>query len=178
MATRRTAAEWSEIVDSFKKSGQSISAWCKEHGFSEKTMGAHVRAEGKTRSKGIRNAQEWGELIAEQKQSGLGRGEWCKKHGVSADLMTKAESRQKARDAREKDSAGQAWVPLTTGEQESIPVGKTEETGWGVRIRSNGLEIEVHADYPATKLAALLERLVKSCQEMASRYTWPAARQT
>lgn len=160
MAIRRTSEEWTKIVESYKKSGQTISAWCEEHGINAKTMSAHVLSEGTVKQKVKRTAQEWGELIARQKRSGLGRSEWCRKHGVDSGLMARAERRQ---STREQGTTDLTWIELGVENQPAIAPVKKEETRWGVRIRSNGLEIEVHTEYPAAKLAVLLERLVKSC---------------
>jgi hypothetical protein len=107
-----------------------------------------------------RTAEEWGELIEQQQLSGMRRGEWCRKHGVNPDLMAKAESRQKARDDT---TADLTWVEVSDENQITPSPMEKEEADWVVRIRSNGLEIEVHAKYPAHALATLLERLVKLC---------------
>jgi len=160
MVIRRTPGEWAEIVESFKKSGQTQVAFCREHGINEKTLGAHVRAESERKQIVKRSAEEWITLIAEQQSSGMNRTAWCKKQGISPDSMTSAEKRLKSQIQAEPRPE---WVELNLkGKAEALSVQK-EEIPCGLKIRSGSLEIEAPTGYPVEKLAFLIERLVKQC---------------
>ena len=161
MIIRRTNTEWAEIVEEYKKSGKTMTAFGREHGINLKTLGGHIRkgtVDTEQRSR-QRSAEEWSVLIDRQKSSGLNRTAWCKGHGISPDTMTTAERRIKAQ--AEKPITETEWVELgpeskTTGLPE-----KKEEEGWGLRIHSGGLTIEVNIDYPMEKLSGVIERLVR-----------------
>jgi lambda repressor-like predicted transcriptional regulator len=73
MVTRRTPAEWADIVAAFKKSGQTQASFCREHGINEKTLGAHVRGRESVKPMIKRSAEEWRTLITEQRSSGIYR---------------------------------------------------------------------------------------------------------
>jgi transposase-like protein len=162
VAVRRTEAEWAKIIEAFKASGQTQASFCREHGISEKTLGAHVRArtEPKAERKQLikRSTEEWLSLIAEQRESGINRNAWCREHGINADSMTSAEKRL---SARIQTSPKPEWVELNP--KAAVLSVREEEASWGIRIRGIGLDIEVNTDYPVEKLAILLRNLVKQC---------------
>ena len=92
MVVKRTKAEWSEIMNTYKKSGQTMAAWCRENGVNAKTLGAHMNAEKKNR-RSSRTLEEWKILSEAQKSSGLGLSDWCKANGINENTMWSAESR-------------------------------------------------------------------------------------
>jgi len=153
MVVRRTKAEWAKIVEEYKKSGQTQAAFCKEHELNPKTLGAHVRA-GQSK----RSTKDWAALIKSQKTSGLTRAAWCKEHGISPDTMATAERRLNAKAQTIEDPE---WVELSAKDPSEAAQMEKEPADWSIRIRGARLEIEVNAAYPAEKLAALIERLVK-----------------
>jgi transposase-like protein len=165
MVVRRTKEEWTEIIEAYRQSGQSQTAFCREHGLSAKTLGAHIRKskvrEGATQKAPIkRSPEEWARLISEQDASGMSRAAWCRKHGVSPDSMTSAEKRLKAKfeDRRESE-----WLEFRSGGEASKPGIQKGNENSGIMIRSGGVDIEVSADYPVEKLAILIGKLVKMC---------------
>jgi transposase-like protein len=103
MVVRRTKAQWAEIMNEYKKSGQTMASWCKENGVNVKTLGAHMIAEGKTPKKG-RTLDEWKLLIEKRKSSGMGYSAWCKANGVNKNTMFSAEKRiARSQKAKEKN---------------------------------------------------------------------------
>ena len=67
----RTESEWAEILEACEKSGQSRSAWCREHGINVKTMANHVyKKRNGVESNAKRSLHEWPALIDTQKSSG------------------------------------------------------------------------------------------------------------
>jgi transposase-like protein len=154
----RTQEEWAAIVEAFKQSGQTQTAWCKEYGIHPKTLGAHLRGRRIGQNQIKRGAEEWAVLIAQQKASGMNRMAWCREHGISSDSMTSAEKRINARD---KNVSGPEWAELTLGAKAAAPPCQKGGTNCGVKICSGGFEIEFGSDYPVEKLATLIGRLVK-----------------
>lgn len=185
MVVHRTTAEWVQLVEDYKQSGQTMAMWCREHGISAKTLGGHVHGRG-AEKKG-RSLSEWSILLERQKVSGMSRSAWCKEHGVKADAMTKAESRLKAQEAPIPGPEKLEWVELGAGvaadeeetEPESKPQPKTKakleektssaptlekrEPCFSIKIRSGNVEMEAEGGYPVEKLAYLVERLAKKC---------------
>ena len=162
MTVRRTKAEWAEIIDAFKKSGQTQTAFCREHGLSAKTLGFHVRSgmeQGKAKKPIQRSEETWTALISQQRASGMNRHAWCIKHGVSPDSMTSAEKRLMARP---QDASDSGWMEFNLAKVR-VPPPRNENANWGIRIRKEDLDIEVSTDYPVENLATLIERLVKQC---------------
>jgi len=160
MVTRRTPAEWADIVEVFKKSGQTQASFCREHGINEKTLGSHVRGRESGKPMIKRSAEEWRALITEQRSSGINRNAWCKKKGISPDSMTSAEKRL---GVKAQTSLKPEWVEFApkTGTRDR-PL-QNRNASWGVKICGGNIEIEVDTDYPVEKLVILLERLVKQC---------------
>jgi len=164
MVVRRTEAEWAEIVGAYKKSGQSQIEFCREQGINIKTFGAHVRTGSllKTGQRQLtkRSTEEWLSLITEQRSSGENRSVWCKKRGISPDSMMSAEKRL----SNEIQTVSKPeWVELNASTKQTAFTSQEEETSWGIRIRGHGLNIEMNANYPVEKLAALLRNLVNPC---------------
>jgi transposase-like protein len=162
MAIRRTAEEWERIVEEYRRSGQTVTAWCKEHGVNAKTMGPHLREVPGRRQQRKRSAEEWERLIEEQRSSGLSRNAWCRKHGVSADSMTSAEKRL---SSQRPTTQRPEWVEYNAGGKGSEGLkgfGKREMSA-GMKIRAGGIEIEIDGQYPVEKVTELLGRLVKEC---------------
>lgn len=165
MVVRRTKEEWAGIIVAYKESGQSQTAYCREHGLSVKTLGAHIRKskvrEGGTQKAPIkRSAEEWVRLISEQQTSGMNRTAWCRKHGVSADSMLSAEKRLKIWTQGDPESK---WMEFNLGAEATKQPSINGNTDWGIRMRGGGLEIEVSAGYPVEQLAVLIGKLVKVC---------------
>ncbi|MCL1810573.1 MAG: hypothetical protein FWG42_12530 [Clostridiales bacterium] len=160
MVTRRTPAEWADIVEAFKRSGQTQASFCREHGINEKTLGAHVRGRESVKPMIKRSAEEWRTLITEQRSSGINRNAWCKKKGISPDSMTSAEKRL---GVKTQPSLKPEWVEFSPEAEITKLSRQKAAASWGVKIRGGNIEIEVDADYPVEKLVILIERLVKQC---------------
>ena len=159
-STTRTKAEWTEIVDAYRASGQTQAAYCRERGISAKALGNHLRQGGAPQKPVTRSNKEWEKMIAGQKSSGLSRAAWCRMKGINADSMLSAERRI---NAKRKDSLGTGWMELEPVHKGIATGLQHEDSCWGMRIRNGGLEIEVSANYPVEKLAALIEKLVAQC---------------
>jgi transposase-like protein len=163
MVAHRTKSEWAEIVEAYKESGQSQTAFCREHGINAKTLGNHLhkrvrKKQSTKRNTTKRSAEEWLALIEEQRASGMNRAAWCRENGINVDAMGSAEKRLSTRLSKESEPV---WLELTSDVgMETIPLQK-DSTDWGIKIRNGDLEIEVNAGYSVDKLAALIERLVK-----------------
>jgi transposase-like protein len=91
MAVQRTKAQWAEIIEEYKKSGQTMASWCRENGVNAKTMGNYVNA-GKVKRK-VRTLYEWGVLFEKQKSSGMSISGWCRENGVKEKAMRTAASK-------------------------------------------------------------------------------------
>jgi hypothetical protein len=158
MVTRRTPAEWAEIVEAFIKSGQTQVAFCQEQGLNIKTLGAHIRKGARGKQIIKRSEEEWIALITEQQSSGINRNAWCKKKGISPDSMTSAEKRL---GRKNQPSLRPEWVEFPPDAKMVSPTHQKGDTNRGVKIRSGNLEIEADIGYPIENLAILIERLVK-----------------
>ena len=156
MAHKYSKAEWAVIVEEYKKSGQSQVAFSKEYGISPKTLGAHLRKE-KEATKNTRSLEEWSVLIDTYKSSGMTRAAWCRKHGIRPDTMTSAERRLASHP---QPISKPKWVELNTKTESPVVSVKEDSENYGIRIIGSNLKIEIDANYPVEKLAALLERLV------------------
>jgi len=128
MVVKRTKAEWSEIMNTYKKSGQTMAAWCRENGVNAKTLGAHMNAEKKIR-RSSRTLEEWKILSEKQKSSGLGLSDWCKANGINENTMWSAESR------------------LAQSQQSKVKV--SEQESESSTVKSNWVEVKVLESEPA-----------------------------
>jgi transposase-like protein len=121
MVVRRTEAQWEEIVDDYKKSGQSMAAWCRENGLSAKTLGFHMNKGKKAVTKRQRTSDEWRALIEKRKSSGLSMSSWCRANGINENTMWSAESRfakiQASEGIKQEPSSATAdWVEVNISE--------------------------------------------------------------
>jgi hypothetical protein len=163
MGTKRSKEEWEAIVKEYRKSGQSIRAWSIEHGYSEKTLSAHVRGlPGRTRETQRRTDGEWGALLREQASGDMSRAVWCRKNGINADAMRSAERRL---EPSERKPGAQEWA-LAVG-TEDAPAGIPRENSAAEQILPDGvvgirigkIEIKAGSSYPAENLACLIGKL-------------------
>jgi lambda repressor-like predicted transcriptional regulator len=183
MAFQRTKEEWTKIVEEFKDSGQTMTAFCAEHGINMKTLGNHVYRDraGVEEPVKKRSLKEWGALIEAQRDSGMTMADWCRQHGITPDTMRTAAKRIKA-SAESIDKT--RWVELNDEGKQKIhslekkedilkprrpcthdkPISSDRLDGAGcgsIKIRAGELEIEVDASYPIEKLSILIERLAR-----------------
>ena len=159
MAVRQTKAEWAEIVEAFKNSGQTQVDFCRKHGLNAKTLGFHVRGSSEQKQK-KRSSQEWSVLIDKQKSSGMSRLAWCKANGINEKAMRTAERRLLIQSQM---VSGPKWIELGSSVEAEVIATTQEKVSCGVRILGKNLEIEISSEYPVEKLAALIGKLVNLC---------------
>ena len=156
MVTQRTKSEWAAIVEEYYKSGQTQSAFCRDRGINIKTLGNQLR-KSKRNQTIKRSNDEWIIIIEKQRASGKNRSQWCKEHGVSPDSFYSAEKRLLPKSQKASKPKFVELNPIIKIESE-LP---KDDIHWSVKIRGDGIEIEVNSNYPFEKLTSLIERLVK-----------------
>jgi lambda repressor-like predicted transcriptional regulator len=117
MGVQRTKAQWEEMMEEYKKSGQTMASWCRENGVNAKTMGNHMSVAGKNTPKKCRTIDEWRDLYEKQKSSGMSLTGWCRVNGINENTMWTAVSRltkfQKSGGKFiEQDAAASEWVSI------------------------------------------------------------------
>lgn len=159
MAQKRTASEWAEIVKTYRESGKSQAAFCRENGINVKTLGNHIHGKQK-RVQQQRSSKEWELLLREQQSSGLNLSEWCREHEVNENAMRGAERRLKTKQIK---PAVPSWVELNVDISKKDTKSSEAEKGTILKIRMGGLELEAGAEYPSEKLSELLKELLRTC---------------
>jgi hypothetical protein len=155
MGTRRTEEEWATIIEDYLTSGESMRAWSNEHGFSEKTLSAHVRKiVGSQRNQEKRSKEEWAILIESQAASGLSRINWCKQNGINPQGLYSAISRQNAVD---EDLSKPGWVEITP--DKNVGAGTSDQGT--IKFLIGNMEIVANDQYPLEKLSSLISILSK-----------------
>ena len=157
METRRTKADWDEIIEKYDMSGQTQSEFSRKNGVNVKSLGNQLRKRKVQNPIVNRSAEEWRVLIEAQKISGMNRAAWCKEHGINSNAMNSAEKRS---NVKLQKSPEPKWLELSPVKNPGPEALKNEE-GWCIKIRGSGIEVEISSNYPIDKLTSLIERLVK-----------------
>jgi hypothetical protein len=151
---KRSADEWTGIINDYKRSGMSLRAYAKEHGINLKTLSNHTKSNHSRIKNQVgkkHSLDEWKALFRDQAASGLSIEVWCEEKGISACAMHSAKRRIK-------QSCGQTsrqWARVQlSGANTNSTLGAGQVT-----IRFSGIEIEADETYSAENIVALVEGL-------------------